>query len=82
MSAVCVDNYVVSCNPAPKTPVAELIVDRVTTLAATGADLADVFAWISIGLAVVALGLALLSLHFSNRARRIRRRAGRPEVRS
>ena len=28
MTVACEDNYVVSCNPAPKTPVAEVIVIR------------------------------------------------------
>ncbi|KQQ65044.1 LPXTG cell wall anchor domain-containing protein [Microbacterium sp. Leaf320] len=40
MTAACEDNYAVSCNPAPKTPVAEVIVIRhEPDLAATGAQL-------------------------------------------
>jgi LPXTG-motif cell wall-anchored protein len=39
VSAACEDNYVVSCNPAPKTPVAEVIVIRhEPALAVTGAQ--------------------------------------------
>lgn len=38
MTTPCVDNYVVSCDPAPKTPASEVVVHRTDEpLAATGA---------------------------------------------
>lgn len=58
MTAPCTDNYVVTCNPAPKTPASEVIVEHVThTLATTGADMLTGFQIIGcvlIGLGVVA----------------------------
>lgn len=38
MNAACVENYVVSCNPPPKTPASEVVVHRTDEpLATTGA---------------------------------------------
>ncbi|QWY83834.1 hypothetical protein SEA_PERMAG_46 [Microbacterium phage PermaG] len=50
----CEDNYVVSCNPAPKTPASEVIVvqTRDEPLPPTGAD--PTLAWALIGVAVLA----------------------------
>lgn len=41
MNGECVDNYVVSCSPAPKTPASEVVVVRTDheTLAVTGGEL-------------------------------------------
>lgn len=36
MTAPCVDNYVVTCNPAPLTPASEVVVVRTHDLADTG----------------------------------------------
>lgn len=43
MSGACVDNYVVSCNPAPVTPASEVVVVRTEVpelLAPTGGEIA------------------------------------------
>lgn len=50
----CKDNYVVSCNPAPKTPASEVVVVRThdEPLAPTGYDPA--LGWALLAVAVVA----------------------------
>lgn len=63
----CVDNYVYSCNPAPKTPAGEVVVNTITdTLATTGgtADPALVVTGI-----ILALGGILLFMYNDLRKR-------------
>lgn len=60
MSGECVDNYVVSCNPAPKTPAGEVVVVRTDQqpLAPTGGELDGSLVMLAVVFAV--LGTVLL----------------------
>lgn len=67
MTAMCIDNYVVTCNPAPKTPASEVIAEHVThTLATTGADMLTGFQIIG----CVLIGVALVLFAYDGWKRR------------
>ena len=56
IAEACKDNYVVTCNPAPKTPASEVVVQLTETLAATGQD-DSIFGIAAVGILLVAGGL-------------------------
>lgn len=63
----CVDTYVRSCTPAPKTPASEVIVKTVTdTLAATGGVDVSTLGWIA---GFLAIGGILLFIYNDLRKR-------------
>lgn len=64
----CVGNYVVTCNPAPKTPASEVIVKTVTDLATTGGT--DMTGWVVAGILAIATGILFLYNHFTRKERR------------
>lgn len=68
MSAACVDNYVVSCNPAPKVPASEVVVVRTDRedLAVTGGGFDPMMP----GLAVVLLVAGVVAVRWARKAAR------------
>lgn len=66
----CVDNYVVTCTPAPKTPASEVVVKTVTdTLAVTGGE-ADIAGIVIVAFFILGSGLLFLYNHLKGKERR------------
>lgn len=65
----CVDTYVRSCNPAPKTPASEVVVKTVTDLATTGGE-ANIAGIVIAGFFILGSGLLFLYNHLKGKERR------------